>query len=67
MGKHHVIGLGILDAIKHILTSDQVRNNELKYWTLMVLYQISRCGTFISTDAGTQIYTHVRPFSESVN
>ncbi|KAI8371916.1 hypothetical protein BD560DRAFT_395831 [Blakeslea trispora] len=39
--KQRTVDLGVLDPIKRILSSDQIRNNELKYWTLMILYQIS--------------------------
>ncbi|KAI8639010.1 hypothetical protein BD408DRAFT_485133 [Parasitella parasitica] len=39
--KYCILELGVLDPIKRILTSDDIRNNELKYWTLMILYQIS--------------------------
>lgn len=39
--KYCILDLGVLDPIKRILTSDEIRNNELKYWTLMILYQIS--------------------------
>ncbi|KAI8139436.1 armadillo-type protein [Fennellomyces sp. T-0311] len=46
ISKYYIIDLGILDAIKRILTSATIRNNELKYWTLMILYQISRSEPF---------------------
>lgn len=36
-----------MDPIKRILTSDDIRNNELKYWTLMILYQISLSGNVL--------------------
>lgn len=36
--------MGILEPIKSILTSTEIKNNELKYWTLMILYQISLSG-----------------------
>lgn len=39
-----IIDLGVLDAIKRILSSTTIRNNELKYWTLMILYQLGLCG-----------------------
>ncbi|CAO3652222.1 unnamed protein product [Mucor fragilis] len=41
INKYCILELGVLDPIKRILTSDDIRNNELKYWTLMILYQIS--------------------------
>ncbi|KAG2206826.1 hypothetical protein INT47_007582, partial [Mucor saturninus] len=41
INKYCILELGVLDPIKRILTSDEIRNNELKYWTLMILYQIS--------------------------
>ncbi|KAI9361286.1 hypothetical protein BD770DRAFT_20058, partial [Pilaira anomala] len=41
INKYSILELGVLDPIKRILTSDKIRNNELKYWTLMILYQIS--------------------------
>ncbi|KAF7728688.1 hypothetical protein EC973_005725 [Apophysomyces ossiformis] len=41
INKYCIIELGVLDPIKRILTSTTIRNNELKYWTLMILYQIS--------------------------
>ncbi|KAI8091717.1 hypothetical protein BDF21DRAFT_410072 [Thamnidium elegans] len=41
LNKYSILELGVLDPIKRILTSDEIRNNELKYWTLMILYQIS--------------------------
>lgn len=44
INKYCILELGVLDPIKRILTSDDIRNNELKYWTLMVLYQISLSG-----------------------
>ncbi|KAI8370486.1 uncharacterized protein BYT42DRAFT_582594 [Radiomyces spectabilis] len=46
LNKHFIIEMGILDAVKRILTSTTIRNNELKYWTLMVLYQISLTDPF---------------------
>lgn len=44
LNKYCILELGVLDPIKRILTSDEIRNNELKYWTLMILYQISLSG-----------------------
>jgi hypothetical protein len=44
INKYCILDLGVLDPIKRILTSDDIRNNELKYWTLMILYQISLSG-----------------------
>ncbi|KAI7854060.1 armadillo-type protein [Circinella umbellata] len=44
--KFYIIDIGILEPIKRILTSTSIRNNELKYWTLMILYQISRSDPF---------------------
>lgn len=44
INKYCILELGVLDPIKRILTSDDIRNNELKYWTLMILYQISLSG-----------------------
>ncbi|KAI8329366.1 hypothetical protein EDC96DRAFT_529431 [Choanephora cucurbitarum] len=41
INKQLTLELGVLEPIKRILSSDQIRNNELKYWTLMILYQIS--------------------------
>ncbi|CEG74833.1 hypothetical protein RMATCC62417_09971 [Rhizopus microsporus] len=41
INKYKILELGILEPIKRILTSKSIRNNELKYWTLMILYQIS--------------------------
>ncbi|CEI88769.1 hypothetical protein RMCBS344292_03147 [Rhizopus microsporus] len=41
INKYKILELGILEPIKRILTSKNIRNNELKYWTLMILYQIS--------------------------
>ncbi|KAI7904924.1 uncharacterized protein BX663DRAFT_501050 [Cokeromyces recurvatus] len=41
INKYRILELGILESIKQILTSEEIRNNELKYWTLMILYQIS--------------------------
>ncbi|KAL0073218.1 armadillo-type protein [Phycomyces blakesleeanus] len=44
--KYAIIDLGVLDPVKTILTSTDIRNNELKYWTLMILYQISLSDPF---------------------
>lgn len=44
INKYCVIEMGILDSIQRILTSTTIRNNELKYWTLMILHQISLSG-----------------------
>ncbi|KAI9244676.1 hypothetical protein BDA99DRAFT_528851 [Phascolomyces articulosus] len=44
--KFYIVDIGILEPIKRILTSTTIRNNELKYWTLMILYQISRSDPF---------------------
>lgn len=44
LSKSHLVRLGVLEPIKHILTSSTIQNNELKYWTLMLLYQILRSG-----------------------
>lgn len=44
INKYKILELGILEPIKRILTSKNIRNNELKYWTLMILYQISLSG-----------------------
>ncbi|KAI9314574.1 hypothetical protein BX666DRAFT_2029445 [Dichotomocladium elegans] len=44
--KCYIIDLGILKPIKRILSSPSIRNNELKYWTLMILYQITRTEPF---------------------
>ncbi|KAI9302216.1 hypothetical protein BJ944DRAFT_290330 [Cunninghamella echinulata] len=41
INKYCVIEMGILDSIQRILTSTTIKNNELKYWTLMILHQIS--------------------------
>ncbi|KAI9480390.1 MAG: hypothetical protein EXX96DRAFT_562409 [Benjaminiella poitrasii] len=41
INKYRILELGVLESIKRILTSEEIRNNELKYWTLMILYQIS--------------------------
>lgn len=46
INKYSILELGVLDPIKRILTSDKIRNNELKYWTLMILYQISLSGKY---------------------
>lgn len=43
--KIHILEIGVLDPLKRILTSDSIRNNELKYWSLMVLHQVSLSGT----------------------
>jgi hypothetical protein len=47
INKYCILELGVLDPIKRILTSDEIRNNELKYWTLMILYQISLSGNIL--------------------
>ncbi|KAG2186582.1 hypothetical protein INT44_002806 [Umbelopsis vinacea] len=39
--KIHILEIGVLDPLKRILTSETIRNNELKYWSLMVLHQVS--------------------------
>ncbi|KAM3582119.1 hypothetical protein VKS41_005548 [Umbelopsis sp. WA50703] len=39
--KIHILETGVLDPLKRILTSETLRNNELKYWSLMVLHQVS--------------------------
>ncbi|KAI8083959.1 uncharacterized protein B0P05DRAFT_535605 [Gilbertella persicaria] len=41
INKQCILELGVLEPIKRILSSEEIRNNELKYWTLMILYQIS--------------------------
>ncbi|KAI9019287.1 armadillo-type protein [Phycomyces nitens] len=46
INKYAVIDLGVLDPVKTILTSTDIRNNELKYWTLMILYQVSLSDPF---------------------
>lgn len=42
--KIHILEIGVLDPLKRILTSETIRNNELKYWSLMVLHQVSLSG-----------------------
>lgn len=42
--KIHILEIGVLDPLKRILTSETLRNNELKYWSLMVLHQVSLSG-----------------------
>ncbi|KAI7884559.1 ARM repeat-containing protein [Lichtheimia hyalospora FSU 10163] len=44
--KCYIVELDILNSIKRILTSTTIRNNELRYWTLMILYQITRTEPF---------------------
>ncbi|KAI8070067.1 hypothetical protein BC940DRAFT_296883 [Gongronella butleri] len=44
--KYAAIDLGILDSIYRILTSSMTQKNELKYWTLMILHQISLSDPF---------------------
>jgi len=42
--KIHILEIGVLEPLKRILTSETIRNNELKYWSLMVLHQVSLSG-----------------------
>jgi hypothetical protein len=44
INKYCILEMDILEPIKSILTSTEIKNNELKYWTLMILYQISLSG-----------------------
>ncbi|RUS21036.1 hypothetical protein BC937DRAFT_93802 [Endogone sp. FLAS-F59071] len=41
--KIRIVHAGVLEPLECILTSETIHNNELKYWSLMVVHQISLC------------------------
>jgi hypothetical protein len=71
--KIHILDIGVLGPLKRILTSNSIRNNELKYWSLMVLHQVSLSGMevipiiFCSVVCGSLIKLTYRTFSPTID
>jgi len=47
--KKAIVNYGILDSIFKILSSTPNCNNDLKYWTLLILHQLSLTGIYSFT------------------